>query len=696
MGYSVSFVPLVPLWVLGVLAALGAAILIIGLFGRVRGAPVRALAGLGLLIALANPVLRDEDRQPLKDVAVVVVDESQSQKIGERSGQTEAARDKLLRQLNDREDLELRVVTVGSDSSVSTDGGTNLMAALDQSLADVPPDRFAGAIMITDGQVHDVDAETSPPVPGAPIHALLTGRDGEGDRRIVVKQAPHFGIVGQEQEITLRIEDRGDLPAANTARLTVNIDGKTVSTLDAEVGVDVTVPIEISHGGAIVTEIVVETVPGELTTKNNRALITTQGIRDRLRVLLVSGEPHAGERTWRNLLKADASVDLVHFTILRPPEKQDGTPIKELSLIAFPTRELFSVKLDEFDLIIFDRYQRRGVLPLIYLANVAEFVEQGGAVLSAAGPAFATPLSLYRTPLATILPGAPTGAVTTAGFRPGITELGRRHPVTRDLPGGETESPNWGRWFRLIDVEAEDGNTVMSGPDEKPLMILKRHGTGRVAQLLSDHAWLWARGFDGGGPQAELLRRLAHWLMKEPDLEEEALRAVHNAGKLVIERRTMAESTAPVTVTAPSGKSETLELKRDVPGLWRGVVETDEVGVFTLDDGKISSVVAVGSSDPKEFSDMRATTERLEPLITRTGGGTYWLAERGQASNATDVPRVRLVKPGRRMSGSGWLGLRSNDAYLVRSLRDVPLFAGLAAVLALLALIGGAWYREGR
>ena len=696
MGYSVSFVPLVPLWLLGLLAGSGAVILMAGLLGRVRGAPIRALTGLGLLIALANPVLRDEDRQPLKDIAVVVVDESRSQKIGERARQTQAARDKLLRQLNGQDDLELRVVTVGSDGGVSADGGTNLMAALGQSLADVPPDRFAGAIMITDGQVHDADAETAPPVRGAPVHALLTGRDGEGDRRMVVQRAPHFGIVGQKQEITLRIEDRGDLPAANTARLTVNVDGKAVSTLDAEVGVEVTVPIEISHGGAIVTEIVVETVPGELTTQNNRALITTQGIRDRLRVLLVSGEPHAGERTWRNLLKADASVDLVHFTILRPPEKQDGTPIKELSLIAFPTRELFSVKLDEFDLIIFDRYQFRGVLPLIYLANVAEFVEQGGAVLSAAGPAFATPLSLYRTPLATILPGTPTGAVTTAGYRPRITEQGRRHPVTRDLPGGEAETPNWGRWFRLIEVEAEDGNTVMSGPDEKPLIILKRHGTGRVAQLLSDHAWLWARGFDGGGPQAELLRRLAHWLMKEPDLEEEALRASHNSGKLVIERRTMAETAAPVTVTAPSGRSETLELKRDVPGLWRAVIETDEIGVFRLDDGTLSAVVAVGSSDPKESSDMRSTDERLRPLIERAGGGAYRLAERGQASNVTQVPRVRLVKPGRRMSGSGWLGLRRNNAYLVRSLRDVPLFAGLAAALALLALIGAAWYREGR
>ncbi len=696
MGWSITFVPLVPLWVLAVLAAAGATVLAVGLWGGVRGAPLRALAGLGLIAALANPVLRDEDRQPLSDVAVVVIDESQSQTIGERAGQTEAARKNVLEQLEAFPDLEVRVVTVGSEANTSTDGGTRLMTALDRSLADVPPDRFAGAVFITDGQVHDANEETTPPVTGAPLHALLTGQRDEGDRRVIVQQAPHFGIVGEEQEITLRIEDRGNLPAASTARLTVNIDGETVSTVDAEIGVEVTVPIEITHGGATVTEIVVETVPGELTTQNNRALITTQGIRDRLRVLLVSGEPHAGERTWRNLLKADASVDLVHFTILRPPEKQDGTPIKELSLIAFPTRELFSVKLDEFDLIIFDRYQRRGVLPLIYLSNVADFVEKGGAVLSAAGPAFATPLSLYRTPLATILPGTPTGNVTTVGFRPRITDQGRRHPVTRDLPGGEAEKPDWGRWFRLIEVDAADGNTVMSGPGERPLMILKRHGEGRVAQLLSDHAWLWARGFDGGGPQAELLRRLAHWLMKEPDLEEEALRAVHKGDKLTIERRTMEETVAPVTVTAPSGKTQTVELKSDVPGLWRGVVDTGEVGVFTLDDGKVSTVAAVGSSDPKEFSDMRATGEILNPLLERTGGGLYWLAQAGQAQTTATVPRIRMVKPGRRMTGSGWLGLRSNGAYIVRSLRDVPLFAGLIAVLALLTLVGAAWYREGR
>ena len=271
-------------------------------------------------------------------------------------------------------------------------------------------------------------------------------------------------------------------------------------------------------------------MPGEITDQNNRAIAVIEGIRDRLRVLLVSGEPHPGERTWRNLLKSDPSVDLVHFTILRPPEKQDGTPIKELSLIAFPTRELFVEKLDQFDLIIFDRYNRQGVLPQLYLANVADYVEKGGAVLLAAGPDFASPAGLYYTPLGGILSTAPTGNMLEGAFKPQVTGIGERHPVTRGLPGWKKDNPDWGRWFRLVDTEVSGDETVMSGLQDKPLLVLSRKGEGRVATLLSDHGWLWARGFEGGGPQTEMLRRMAHWLMKEPDLEEEALTAAQAAG----------------------------------------------------------------------------------------------------------------------------------------------------------------------
>ena len=265
--------------------------------------------------------------------------------------------------------------------------------------------------------------------------------------------------------------------------------------------------------------------PGELTPLNNKAVLAIEGVRDRLKVLLVSGEPHPGERSWRNLLRADANVELVHFTILRPPEKLDGTPANELSLIAFPTADLFGRKINEFDLIIFDRYSNQTTLPSIYFENIANYVENGGAFLAAVGPDYATLRGLYYSPLENILPARPDGALFEQAFRAHVSKDGEKHPVTRGLAGANAEPPNWGEWFRQVDANVVKGNSIMSGVRDKPLLVLSREGKGRVALLLSDQIWLWARGFEGGGPHVDLMRRLAHWLMKEPDLEEEALRA---------------------------------------------------------------------------------------------------------------------------------------------------------------------------
>src|SRR5947209_2103884 len=239
------------------------------------------------------------------------------------------------------------------------------------------------------------------------MHSLITGNKNERDRHVVLTAAPRFGIVGQSQSITFRVEDQGEGPS--TARVTVRRDGETIENRNVRIGTNVTISVQISHAGPNIVEIEASALEGELTEINNRAVVSIDGVRDKLRVLLVSGEPHAGERTWRNLLKSDPSVDLVHFTILRPPEKQDGTPINELSLIAFPTRELFQQKINDFQLIIFDRYARQGVLPIIYFDNIARYVRQGGAVLVAAGPDYASPTSIWRTPLDVILPAEPNG-----------------------------------------------------------------------------------------------------------------------------------------------------------------------------------------------------------------------------------------------------------------------------------------------
>ena len=218
-----------------------------------------------------------------------------------------------------------------------------------------------------------------------------------------------------------------------------------------------------------------------------------------------------GERTWRNLLKSDANVDLVHFTILRPPEKQDGTPINELSLIAFPTRELFQQKIKEFDLIIFDRYANQACCRSVYFDNIVRYVREGGAVLVAAGPEFAGTRSLARhAARARSCRRGPDGAHRRGALQgPQSPTSAQRHPVTRDLPGSDAKPPAWGEWLRIIGAQVPHGRGLMRAPTTSRCSCSSREGKGRVALLLSDHAWLWARGFRGGGPHLDLLRRLA-------------------------------------------------------------------------------------------------------------------------------------------------------------------------------------------
>ncbi|MCH9014017.1 MAG: hypothetical protein IIA68_13315, partial [Proteobacteria bacterium] len=515
---SIAWAPFFPWPVVGALGAAALAVLALALWRRARGVWWRALALGVLVLALANPSLVAEQRDALEDVVLVLVDESPSQAIAPRAEQSAAAVSHLLDELGRLRGTETRLLRAGADAAGIEEDGTRLFAALRQALSKVPRQRVAAVILVSDGQVHDVPESLEALGLDAPLHLLLTGEADEGDRRLIVNKAPSFGIVGRKLAVTLTVDDLPPGPGPRLARVTLRRDGGEEKTIHVPVGVEQKIDFELDHRGPSVLEIEVEAGPRELTLANNRAAVVVNGVRDRLRVLLVSGEPHAGERAWRNILKSDPSVDLVHFTILRPPEKQDGTPIRELSLIAFPTRELFEVKLDQFDLIIFDRYRRRGVLPSIYLDNIANYVREGGALLEAVGPAFATPLSLYRTPLGRVLPVEPTGAIFEQGYRPRVTALGQRHPVTADLnpaiePGA---APTWGRWFRLIDGDAKSGMVIMSGVEGRPLLVLDRVGEGRVAQFMSDHMWLWSRGFEGGGPQAELLRRIAHWLMREP------------------------------------------------------------------------------------------------------------------------------------------------------------------------------------
>ena len=688
MNLGVSFAPLVPAYV--VWAAFGVAALIsaVLLLARSRGAPVRAAALALLVLALANPSLTREDRDPVPSVVTVIIDKSPSQNFGDRNAQTEAARATLVERLKRIPGLEVRVAEAG-EADGETDG-TRLFSALSATLADVPPDRIAGAILITDGRVHDVPADVTALGFAAPLHALITGHSDEIDRRVVLTQTPRFGIVGQSQTIGFRIEDQG--ANVGSAQVTVRRDGEVLEQRAVTVGAEIKLNVPIPHAGANIVEIEASPLQDELTQVNNRAVISIDGVRDKLRVLLVSGEPHAGERTWRNLLKSDASVDLVHFTILRPPEKQDGTPINELSLIAFPTRELFQQKISEFQLIIFDRYARQGVLPMIYFDNIAKYVRDGGAVLIAAGPDYASPTSIWRTPLDVILPAEPSGDVTERAFRATLTDAGKRHPVTRGLEGSETDPPHWSHWFRLVDIRHSTGTNVMQGPDGKPLLVLAREGEGRVALLLSDQIWLWARGYEGGGPHLDLLRRLSHWLMKQPDLEEEALRLIVQGRDITVQRQTMTDSVNEVTLTSPTGAGRILNLQPVEPGVWRSSVTANELGLWRATDGKLTALANVGPANPREFAEVTSTTDVLLALTNATGGDARRLAD----GNTLNVPRVVPVRTSSTFKGDDWIGLKMRDLSVVHGIGVLPIFAGLIGLLLLIGSLAATWAREGR
>jgi hypothetical protein len=687
--WSFSINPIVAPWLYWSLVAAG---VIAGLaaiaFARWVGA-LRATAIACLLVALADPSLVREERDPVNDVVVVLIDKSGSQRIANRREQTDQVRRDLERRLAAMKGVEPRFVEV-EDVDAGAEG-TKLFAALTQALADVPPNRVAGVLMVTDGIVHDIPAQAAALPFAAPVHALITGRPRERDRRIELIETPKFGIVGKDVAIRLRVVDTQT--GGPRARIVVRVDGRTRPPIDAEIGAAVRIPLRIEHAGANVVEIDVDTEPGELTDVNNRAVVSIEGVREKLRVLLVSGEPHAGERTWRNLLKSDANVELVHFTILRPPEKQDGTPINELSLIAFPTRELFGEKIKEFDLIIFDRYANQSILPRLYYSNIVKYVREGGAVMIASGPEYASRTSLSTTPLVDIIPARPDGRVIEQPYRARISALGQRHPVTRDLPGGRQDPPAWAEWLRLVSAGvAPNASAVMEGPEGRPVMVLSRADKGRVGIILSDHAWLWARNYREGGPHLDMLRRMAHWLMKEPQLEEEALRGVAKGKTIAVERQTMAETAQPVSLIAPSGATRRVELSKSDAGLFTGVIESDEIGLHRLTDGVLTAFVGVGPENPRELREVLSDVERLKPLVEETGGSIRRVSEDG-SSIAT--PALVMMRSASRYVAGDALGLKANDQAIVRGIATWPVFLGFAGLLLVASLMLSAWLAEG-
>jgi hypothetical protein len=680
---ALDFAPLLPWPVIAGLAGLALLVTLASALQRLSGWIWRSLVVLGIALVLANPSLVEEERDPLADVAILVTDTSQSMQIGERRQAAEAMAQALRRQAENDPLLDLIEVEAGE-----TADGSMVFDGVNAALASAPPDRIAGVVVVTDGQIHDAPLDTAALNLDAPLHHVMPGDTSAGDRRLVIEEAPRYGIVGNTVQFTIRVEDDA---MQGTANVSFRFEGGEPQTHRIPIGRSTRVEVPVERRGQNVIEAEVEPGPEELSLINNRAAVSVNGVRDRLRVLLVTGEPHNGARAWRDLLKSDPSVDLVHFTILRPPDRRDATPVEELALIGFPVQELFVERLSEFDLVIFDRYRRRNIMPPLYFDYIARYVDNGGALLVTAGPPFAGPPSLYRTPLAAVLPVRPTGYITDGGFTPQMTGTGLRHPVTSGLDGGG-EDPQWGRWLRHIHGTALGGDTLLETPDGHPLLVLQRSGEGRAAIVMSDQTWLWSRGFEGGGPYAEMFRRVAHWLMREPELDEERLTAFTTEGELHVNRVTLSDQAPPLQVTWPDGREDVVAMEQLETGRFATQMAAEGSGLVRLRSGELTTVAALGPINPAEYADLRPTADRLDPFVDATGGGHYAIGDGPDAA----IPALRRTRAEADQSGRTWLGLTRNERYIVRASTRTPLLPGLPVVLVLLTLLGLGWWREGK
>lgn len=676
---SAALLPPALLTALGAVLLLAAAAL---LLTRARGALWRIMS-LALFFALLwNPVAEHALRRAVPDVAFLVVDDSASQDLPGRRAQLERIVPALQQQLKAFNDLEIRTLHVpGRDS-------TNLGAALTQAASEIPAERRAGAILVTDGAIHDLAEHDAALRQLGPVHALLTGDPDAFDRRLQLEEVPHFGLVGKTVKVKLRVIDEPTDKGMTTQVMLQALNGDD-GVFEAQTGRSTTIELSINHAGDNIFVVTAPPRPGELTLANNRAVIRIQGIREKLRVLLVSGEPHPVERTWRNLLRADPAVELIHFTILRPPYKQDGTPQHELSLIGFPVQELFQDKLKSFDLIIFDRFRKQGMLPMPYFENIADYVEGGGAFLDASGASFVTQQSLFQTPLARILPSTPGARLRMERFVPQVTERGTQHPVTQKLG----DASNWGPWYHQTESQMRQGEVLMTGTEGLPLLILDRVGKGRVAQLHSDSMWLWTHGHAGGGPATELLRRIAHWLMKEPELEEDQLQlSVSPAGEafqIGILRPGPGPADDAATVTAPDGSSQHYPLVPRKEGAGTSLKVT-QVGAYTVSRNGKDQMIVVGDPNAPEAQNLLASDKLLRPLLQATGGNAFWLAQHPDGVNIVRTDRND------RQSGNDWLGLRRNGQSVVVGGHAEELLPSWVWVLLLGATIMLGWRREGR
>jgi uncharacterized membrane protein len=720
---TIVFDPLLPYPFLAIAALIYLVMFIILVKRGKRNLWLRGLIIVGFFIVFLNPINVMQTRKSEKNEILVVLDETQSQKIDQRRAQLLTAFEQIQKDINNNPKLRMQSVRIRHNSLIGEKADeafeeTHLFAGLKDALSNMDKSRLGGIIIISDGQVHDLPESKDDKTDinyakllgideNIPVHALITGSDKEIDRQIIVENTPFYGITGQDAAIDIKILVSPTMPRLPVP-VTYTVNGKNPLTRMITPDTVARFELPVEQAGHNIYQFSIPDHPSELSTRNNTKVVTINGVRDRLQVLLISGKPNHGGRMWRDILRSDASVDLVHFTILREPGKFDVAPKEELSLIEFPIKELFETKINNFDLIVFDRYGLIYLLPPNYFDNIHDFVKNGGGLLVSIGPESLDNYSIFDTSVGDALPAERTGEVINERYLPALSRLGLRHPVTAPLKRqGENSTKNdiassfpldAAPWFRQIELTPkENAQVVMNGARNSPLLILNRYEKGRVALLASDQLWLWARGFDASGPNRPLLKRSLHWLMKEPDLEENGLQVNVQGKQITLTKRSIDEKEQLITMVLPNGKSSEIRMKPKNGEAAEFVQLVEEAGIYKFFDQQNTVFAVVGNLNSPEMVDLLSTKEKLSSMIYAQGGYIERLESKG-------VPELR-VKDNERSSmssqsgigfASAWIGLWDRKAYSVTGTKEAPLIPSMPAFLFLFLGLVCSWVFESR
>ena len=645
---------------------------------------LRIFIFLILLILVFNPLINSMRKLHHKDILIVMYDKTQSVIETKKIDQLIKVKKNIKDIIVDEEKLEIVEIEVNNLNNKDGKIQTKIITNVQKAFQKLEKNRVAGVIIVTDGIIHDLDKIEEDFI-DIPIHFFLLGNKNERDRSIITENIPEYAVVGKPIDFMFKIIDENFQEEVSASFI---LDGMQILTKTFITNINHQIKLPINHAGENLLEIKINNHPNEITFANNYKVFKINGIHEKLRVMLISGEPNMGLRNWRNILNSDPSIELLHFTILRPPSKRDLTPVKELALIPFPSQELFSADISKFSLIILDQYTLQGILPKKYLDNIVDYVIGGGAILNISGQEYLSDRSLLNSSLVNILPTRPE-EFFIGPFLPSLTDLGKRHPITNTLEKAFKDN-KWGKWFSFIKANKISGQTLMSA-NKYPLLIINEVSQGRVAQILSDQSWVWNKDRENKGPLVELLRNTIHWLLKTPELQENYLNVIKNNNFITLNLNSLNDGDTSAIITSPSGENLFVLMKDNKNGSLFGKFESTEYGKFNIKVNDIEKDFFIGITDSKELEKVSSSSFLINSFFEKNKQYLYSITWLGDS-----IPKIVKVFNKNNIAGSNWVGLlekkvQKNDTFINKELINWSLIMPL-----LLLLLFMCWYRENR